>query len=178
MLTNILWETLMIAHSLKIGNKQVKVGPKVPLEEIALKQGSWFTGGQQVLIAWKRLFCGSPIFYEPMLYMKCLHIHILEGRTCDKISGKYWIIEEQDPVSIMQDFVGRLFLIPGLVWSGKGYHLWMWSLWGSQHQPFTYVLGHLRHGDNRTNEQLGDPRASLLLTSDKTVFCKNEFDLP
>ena len=30
----------MIAHSLKIGNKQVKVGPKVPLEEIALKQGS------------------------------------------------------------------------------------------------------------------------------------------
>ena len=74
----------------------------MPLEEIALKQGSWFTGGQQVLIAWKRLFCGSPIFYESMLYMKCLHIHILEGRTCDKISGKYWIIEEQDPVSTMQ----------------------------------------------------------------------------
>ena len=64
------------------------------LEEIALKQGSWFTGGQQVLIAWKRLFCGSPIFYESMLYMKCRHNHILEGRTCDKKTGKYGIIQE------------------------------------------------------------------------------------
>ena len=28
----------------------------------------------------------------------------------------------------------------------------MWSLGGSQ-QPFSYVLGHFRHSDNRTNEQ-------------------------
>ena len=32
-------------------------------------------------------------------------------------------------------------------------------------QPFACVLGHFRHGDEQTNEQPGDPRASLLLTS-------------
>ena len=37
-------------------------------------------------------------------------------------------------------------------WSGKGYHLWMWSLRGSQ-QPFSCALGHFRHGDNQTNNQ-------------------------
>ena len=44
------------------------------------------------------------------------------------------------------------------------------DLWGSQ-QPFSCVFGHFRHGDKQPTEQLGDPRASLLLTSEKAVFC-------
>ena len=34
-----------------------------------------------------------------------------------------------------KDWLDQLFLIPGLFWSGKGYHLWMSSLRGSE-QPF------------------------------------------
>ena len=59
-----------------------------------------------------------------------------------------------------------------LVW--KRVSLWMWSLGGSQ-QPFSCVLGHFRHGVKRTNEQSGDPSASLLLTSEKAVFCNCHF---
>ena len=51
-----------------------------------------------------------------------------------------------------------------LVW--KRVLLWIWSLAGSQ-QPFFCVLGHFCHGDEQTNEQPGDPRASLPLTSVK-----------
>ena len=49
-----------------------------------------------------------------------------------------------------------------LVW--KRILLWMWSLGGRQ-QPFSCVLGHFRQGDKQTNEQPGEPSASLLLTS-------------
>ena len=56
-----------------------------------------------------------------------------------------------------------------LVWSGKGYHLWMWSLWGNQ-QPFSCVLGHFWLGNNQPTNQPGDP--SLLLTSEKAVLGK------
>ena len=69
-----------------------------------------------------------------------------------------------------------------LVW--KRVSLWLWSLGGSQ-QPFSSVLGHFRHGDEqtnkRTNEQPGEPSASLLLTSVKrqsfakfSSSCKNQ----
>ena len=34
---------------------------------------------------------------------------------------------------------------------------------------YSPVLGHFQHGDGN---QLDDPRASLLLTSEKVVFCK------
>ena len=53
-------------------------------------------------------------------------------------------------VNYAKDWLDQFFLFPGLVWSVIGYHLWMWELWDSQ-QPFSWVLGHLRHGDdNRT----------------------------
>ena len=47
----------------------------------------------------------------------------------------------------------------------------IWSLGRSQ-QLFFCVFSHFRHGDDQTNEQPGDPSASLLLTSEKAVFCK------
>ena len=33
-----------------------------------------------------------------------------------------------------KDWIDQSFLIPRLISSGKGYHPWMWSLWGSQLQ--------------------------------------------
>ena len=68
-------------------------------------------------------------------------------------------------------WLDQLFLFPGLVLYGTGFRLWMGSQGGSQ-QSFCCVLGHFRHGDKQTNNQPGDPRASLLLTSEKAVFCK------
>ena len=51
---------------------------------------------------------------------------------------------------------------------------------GSQH-PFSCVLGHFRHGDERTNNQPGDPSASLLLTSVRrqsfAKYTKQKLDL-
>ena len=59
-----------------------------------------------------------------------------------------------------------------LVWTAKGFQIWVRTLGGSQ-QPFSCVLSHFRHGDlQHITEQLGDPRGSLLLTSEKVVFCK------
>ena len=49
------------------------------------------------------------------------------------------------------------------------------GLWGIE-QPFFCVFVYFLHGDKQTNErttnQQGDPRGSLLLTSEKAVFCK------
>ena len=77
-------------------------------------------------------------------------------------------------VNHAKDWLGQLFLIPGLVWSGKEYRLWMWSLWGSQ-QAFSCVLGLFRHGDNQTTTKC-QSCTSLLWASEKTVFCKNTGD--
>ena len=48
-----------------------------------------------------------------------------------------------------------------LVWCGKGFQLFILPLGGRQ-QPFSCVLGHFRHCDNRTNKQPCDPSASVL----------------
>ena len=62
-----------------------------------------------------------------------------------------------------KDWLGQLFLIPGLVWKMVSpFHRWMCSLSGSQ-QPFSCVLGHFRHGDNQTHNRTTDPSASQLL---------------
>ena len=63
-------------------------------------------------------------------------------------------------------------IMPDMVLSGKGYHLCncMWSLWGIE-KPFFCALGLFRHGDNW---QPCDHSASLLLTSEKAVFCNCE----
>ena len=55
---------------------------------------------------------------------------------------------EQYPVSSMQK-TGWTNHSSFLVWSVKGFHLWMLSFGGIQ-QPFFCVLGHFRHGDKRT----------------------------
>ena len=52
-------------------------------------------------------------------------------------------------VSHAKDWLGQLFLIPGLIWSGKVYHLWMWTL----QQRFSCESGLFRHADNQTNDQ-------------------------
>ena len=70
--------------------------------------------------------------------------------------------EEQDPASTMQKTGFIPFSWSCLAW--KRVSLWMWSLGGSQ-QPFSCVLGHFWHGDEWTNNQPADPRASLLVTS-------------
>ena len=41
---------------------------------------------------------------------------------------------------------------------------------GGSQWPFSCILDHFWQGDNRTNERPGDPRASLLLTSEKAVI--------
>ena len=75
-------------------------------------------------------------------------------------------------VKYAKDWLDQLFPTPCLIWSGKEFHLWMWSLECSQ-QPFFCVIGHFRHGhDRRTNNLPSDPRASLLLTNEKAIFCK------
>ena len=81
---------------------------------------------------------------------------------------------KQDPASTKQKTGWTIHSFPWsyLVW--KRVSLWMWSLGGSQH-PFSCVLGHFRRGDDQTNEQPGDPSASLLLTSEKAVFCNNQW---
>ena len=69
-------------------------------------------------------------------------------------------------VNYVKDWHGQLFLIPGLVWkrmsplnaiiratSAAIFCIWPFSAWW------------------RTNGQPGDPIASLLLTSEKAVFC-------
>ena len=70
---------------------------------------------------------------------------------------------KQDPVSTKRK-TGLTNFSSFLVWSGKGYHLWMWSLWGSQ-QPFSCVT------TTRPNDQPSDPSLSLLLNREKAVFC-------
>ena len=59
-----------------------------------------------------------------------------------------------------------------LVWSGleKALFLWLWSL-GCNQQPFSCVRGNF---GLVTNEQPGETRESLLLTSEKAVFCKKK----
>ena len=67
---------------------------------------------------------------------------------------------------------GQLFLTLVLVSSGKEYPFLMDVIVRGSQKPFSCVLGHFRHGDNRTPNQPGDPSASLLLTSEKAVFAK------
>ena len=55
-----------------------------------------------------------------------------------------------------------------LVWSGKGFQLWMLSLGGS-HQPFSCVSGHFWHGGEYPNKPTTN---SLPSTSEKAIFCE------
>ena len=58
-----------------------------------------------------------------------------------------------------------------MVWSGME----LWSL-GCSQQPFSCIQGNLGMvTTKRTNKQPSDPRASLLLSSEKAVFAKSGF---
>ena len=79
----------------------------------------------------------------------------------------------QDPVSTMQktgltnfsSFLDWYDVEKGITYGCDHF------IWGSQ-QPFSCVFGHFRHGgDKQSTKQPGDPSASLLLTSEKAVFC-------
>ena len=67
-------------------------------------------------------------------------------------------------VNHAKDRLGQLFLIPGLIWSGKGCHLWMWSVWVSQ-QRLPCKFGHF---GMVTTKHPTNPHASLLLTRQGT----------
>ena len=62
------------------------------------------------------------------------------------------IVRTRPSVNYAKDWLDQFFLIPGQVWSGKGYHLWMSSLWGTQ-KTFSCALGHFQHGEERTNKR-------------------------
>ena len=70
-------------------------------------------------------------------------------------------------VNYTKDWLGHWSIIrhswSGLVWKKVSPYMYVITR-GSQH-PLSCVLGHFQHGDKQTNEQPGDPRASLLLTS-------------
>ena len=78
----------------------------------------------------------------------------------------------QDPVSTMQKTgwtnFSSFLLLSGL-WKDFTYG-WMWSLEGD-HQPFSSKEGHFWHSEEHPKKQSGDPRGSLILTSEKAFFC-------
>ena len=69
---------------------------------------------------------------------------------------------------------GPFILFPGLVWSEKEFHF------GRDHEEavnnhfpeYWAIFGMVTN--KQTNDQPGDPRASLLLTSEKAVFCNSK----
>ena len=74
--------------------------------------------------------------------------------------------KEEDLVSTMQN-TGLANHSSFLVWSGKGYHLRMLSLWGRQ-LPYSFVLIRLFTAWWRPKDQQFDPSsARLLLTGEK-----------
>ena len=76
----------------------------------------------------------------------------------------------QCPVSSQaKDWMDQLFLCPGLFWKRVSP---MVVIGRGKSATFFCVLGHLRYGDKQLNDQQGDPRASLLLTNEKVLFCK------
>ena len=82
---------------------------------------------------------------------------------------------EQDPMSTMQK-TGWTNYSSFVIWSGpdwpglvqSGQEKLFWSLAHSR-QPFSFEWGHF--GMVTTTKLPGDPRASLLLTTQKVIFC-------
>ena len=73
-------------------------------------------------------------------------------------------------VNYAKDWLDQLFLFPGLE---KGFNYGC-DHYGpvTNHFPVYWAIFGMVTTE-RTNEQPGDPSASLLLTSEKAVFCKN-----
>ena len=91
--------------------------------------------------------CVHYIVREPLANNKCCSNGILPNSV--SISVIVECDENKTQCHPCKDWLGQLFLIPGLVWKRVSpFHRWMCSLSGSQ-QPFSCVLGHFRHGVNR-----------------------------
>ena len=77
---------------------------------------------------------------------------------------RFWFHVRTRPcVNYAKDWLDQLFLIPGLVWCGKGYHLW------DSQKPFSCVLGHFRHGDKQATNQ-------VILVQARLEICRNRRD--
>ena len=48
-----------------------------------------------------------------------------------KPPGRMGRVKNKTQCQLCKNWVDQSFLFPGLIWSGKGFHLWMWSLGGS-----------------------------------------------
>ena len=75
--------------------------------------------------------------------------------------------QSQDPVSTIQK-TGLTNYSSFLGWSGP---------FGAVNSHFFCVFGHFWHPDTRTTNQLGDPSASLLSSSEKAVSCNSRLDV-
>ena len=85
------------------------------------------------------------------------------------IHTKY--LKTRTSVNNAKDWLDQLFLIPCL----KRGITYMNVITMGQSTTISCSLGHFRHCDKHpTTGQLGDPRASLLLTSEKVVLCEIE----
>ena len=74
-------------------------------------------------------------------------------------------------VNYAKDWLDQLFLFPGLVW--KTFFYLECGHWGAIQSHFHVneaIFGMVTN--KQPNIQLDDPSASLLLTSEKAVFCK------
>ena len=104
---------------------------------------------------------GGPSFH------RLSHYHRLKGNRIEN---------RTDPCQLCKTLTGQILLLPCyvvFVWSGKGF-----ANEFDHRGAINYHFGILRpfwHGveptNKRTLKQPGDPRASLLLTSEKAVFC-------
>ena len=91
------------------------------------------------------------------------HSIIWEGERSASCSLRPMLLQTKTrhSVNYAKDWLDHSFLFPGLVWSEKRVSLWMWPLGGSSnHFPVYWAIFGMV-----TNEQPGDPSASLLLTS-------------
>ena len=110
--------------------------------------------------------------------------HILSSTVLEFPDISRCLVRIRDPVSTMQKtgwtknlsllltwiYCGDGLVWYFLVWSGKGI-LPMDVITKAQSTAISCVWDHFRDGDKGTPTQPGDPRASLLLTTEKAVFC-------
>ena len=102
--------------------------------------------------------------------MKCTYIYVSNHIAKNWKLGKHFIFE-QDPVSTMQktgwtNHSSFLVLLSGFQFG--------WIHWGAvnNHFPVIWLFLSWWQTNKQTNDQIGDPSASVLSTSEKAVFCK------
>ena len=84
------------------------------------------------------------------LWTRCRPGQRLLSPCSDKDFREKLLDTTRPSVNYAKDWLGQLFLIPGLVWSRKGY-LWVWSK-GQSTIIFLYIRP-FRHGDNQITKR-------------------------